>query len=65
MLMNVLGISACCHDSEACLVRVGEITAAAQEERSTGKKHDSRFPRHAVQYCLAGADIGIEDLKYI
>ena len=31
--MNILGISAFYHDSAACLVRDGEITAAAQEER--------------------------------
>jgi len=31
--MNILGISAFYHDSAACLVRDGEIVAAAQEER--------------------------------
>ncbi len=33
--------------------RDGEIVAAAQEERFTRKKHDPRFPRHAIEYCLA------------
>src|SRR5210317_1832466 len=41
--MNILGISAFYHDSAACLVRDGEIIAAAQEERFTRKKHDYRF----------------------
>ena len=50
--MRVLGISAYYHDSAAAIVREGEIVAAAQEERFTRKKHDSSFPRHAVQYCL-------------
>ncbi len=63
--MNILGISAFYHDSAACLVRDGEIVAAAQEERFTRKKHDPGFPRRAVEYCLAQAGIGIKDLKYV
>ncbi len=50
--MNILGISAFYHDSAACLVRDGEIVAAAQEERFTRKKHDHDFPKRAVAYCL-------------
>ena len=50
--MQILGISAFYHDSAACLVRDGEIVAAAQEERFTRKKHDFRFPKQAIEYCL-------------
>ena len=50
--MNILGISCFYHDSAACLVRDGEIVAAAQEERFTRKKHDQNFPINAVNYCL-------------
>ena len=46
--MNILGLSAFYHDSAACLVRDGEIIAAAQEERFTRKKHDASFPEQAV-----------------
>ena len=63
--MYILGISAFYHDSAACLVRDGEIVAAAQEERFTRKKHDPGFPRRAVEYCLSQAGIGIKDLKYV
>ncbi|HSH38519.1 MAG TPA: carbamoyltransferase N-terminal domain-containing protein, partial [Chthoniobacterales bacterium] len=56
--MNILGISAFYHDSAACLVRDGEIIAAAQEERFSRRKHDDRFPRHAIDYCLREAGIG-------
>ena len=51
-------ISAFYHDSAAALVADARIVAAAQEERFTRKKHDSRFPRHAIDYCLheAGSD---------
>ncbi len=61
----ILGISAFYHDSAACLVKDGEILAAAQEERFTRRKHDPAFPTSAVRYCLAQGGIGIKDLKYI
>lgn len=53
----ILGISAFYHDSAACLLKDGEIVAAAQEERFTRIKHDARFPHHAVKYCLSEANI--------
>ena len=46
--MRVLGISALYHDSAASLVEDGRILSAAQEERFTRKKHDSRFPVNAI-----------------
>ena len=55
--MNILGISAYYHDSAACLVRDGDIVAAAQEERFTRKKHDANFPLNAIKYCLAEAEL--------
>ena len=60
----VLGISAYYHDSAACLLRDGEIVAAAQEERFTRKKGDAAFPRHAVRYCLDAAGIGIQSVEF-
>jgi carbamoyltransferase len=63
--MNILGISAFYHDSAACLVRDGEIVAAAQEERFTRKKHDARFPEHAIDYCLAAGDLDASQLDCV
>jgi carbamoyltransferase len=63
--MRILGISAFYHDSAAALVRDGEIVAAAQEERFSRKKHDSRFPVHAVQYCLSQERVQLSDLDYV
>jgi carbamoyltransferase len=63
--LNILGISALYHDSAACLLRDGEIVAAAQEERFTRKKHDSAFPRQAIGYCLAAGHVSLSDLDYI
>jgi len=63
--MNILGISAFYHDSAAALVRDGQILAAAQEERFTRKKHDSRFPSEAVNYCVKAGKISPEELDYV
>jgi carbamoyltransferase len=65
MTTHILGISAYYHDSAACLLRDGEIVAAAQEERFTRRKGDAAFPRQAVAYCLAKAGIRAEDLAYV
>ncbi len=65
MPVYILGISAFYHDSAAVLIVDGEIIAAAQEERFTGKKHDSSFPEHAVNYVLQEGGIGAEDLTAV
>ena len=63
--MNILGISAYYHDSAACLLKNGEIIAAAQEERFTRKKHDSNFPTHAINYCLKEAQIVASEIDNV
>lgn len=63
--MYILGISAFYHDSAACLVKDGDIIAAAQEERFTRKKHDSSFPIHAVRACLNSANIPVDQVDYV
>ena len=63
--MNILGISAYYHDSAACILKGGEIIAAAQEERFTRKKHDHHFPRQAIRFCLKQAGISIKDIDYV
>jgi carbamoyltransferase len=61
----ILGISAFYHDSAAALVVDGQIVAAAQEERFTRHKHDERFPEHAIEYCLAEANLEPADVDYV
>lgn len=63
--MDILGLSCFYHDSAACLLRDGNIVAAAQEERFTRKKHDPRFPNKAIEYCLAEGGITSKDLAYV
>jgi carbamoyltransferase len=62
---HILGISAFYHDSAACLVRDGDIIAAAQEERFTRKKHDAAFPKNAVAFCLRTGGIQTKDLSLV
>ena len=61
----IVGLSAYYHDSAACVLRGGELVAAAQEERFTRKKHDARFPRAALRYCLAEAGITLADVGQV
>jgi carbamoyltransferase len=63
--MFILGISAFYHDSAASLINNGEIVAAAQEERFTRKKHDSSFPKNAIEYCLKEANINANQISYV
>ena len=63
--MRILGISAFYHDSAAALIEDGRIVAAAQEERFTRKKHDSRYPRRAIAYCLAEGGTTLSDLDCV
>jgi len=60
--MYIVGISAYYHDSAAALLHEGKIVAAAQEERFTRKKADSRFPISALRYCLETARISPDEI---
>jgi carbamoyltransferase len=61
----ILGLSCFYHNSAACLIKDGEIIAAAEEERFTRIKHDRNFPRHAANYCLEEGGIHQYDLAAV
>ena len=63
--MLILGISAYYHDSAAALIQDGHIVAAAQEERFSRRKHDARFPRQAIEYCLAEAGVTLDAVDHV
>ena len=63
--MYILGISAYYHDSAACILKNGEIIAAAQEERFTRIKHDQNFPSNAIKYCLKEAGVSSSELEIV
>jgi len=62
---SILGISAFYHDSAAAVIVDGKITAAAQEERFSRKKHDARFPINAIKYVLEENNIKLSEIDYI
>ena len=63
--MYILGISAFYHDSAACILKNGEIIAAAQEERFTRKKHDSSYPYNSIEFVLEYAGIKLSKVNKI
>ena len=71
--MYTLGINAAFHDSSACIIKDGQLIAAAEEERFTQIKHGKRpipfstyeLPFHAIDYCLKMADIYLKDLDQV
>ena len=64
-MTSILGISAFYHDSAAVLIREGEIIAAAQEERFTRNKHDSNYPKNAVNFVLEEAGLKLSEIDHI
>ena len=64
-MQAILGLSGYYHDSAAALVVDGRVVAAAQEERFSRVKHDHRFPRHAVEYCLREAGLTAAELDHV
>ena len=64
-MTSILGISAFYHDSAACIILDGKIVAAAQEERFTRIKHDSQYPKNAVEFVLSYANLKLSDLDHI
>ena len=61
----VLGISAFYHDSAAALIIDGNIISAAQEERFSRKKHDSRYPFNAIEFVLKNSKVKLSQVDYI
>lgn len=65
MGMNIIGISAHFHDSACCLLKDGDLVAAAEEERFTRRKHDPRIPTEAFLYCLREGELEITDIHAV
>lgn len=71
--MYTLGINAAYHDPAACLVKDGQVFAAAEEERFTHVKHGKRpvpfstylLPYHAIDYVLKEAGIKLMDVDHV
>jgi carbamoyltransferase len=61
----ILGLNAYHADAAACLVRGGELVAAAEEERFRRVKHWAGFPSQAIAYCLREAKIDLGDVTHV
>lgn len=62
---KILGLSFFYHDSAAALVVDGVPVAMAEEERFSRKKHDSGYPKKAIDFVLSQAGISPEELDYV
>ena len=63
--MIILGINAFHADASACVVRDGQLIAAAEEERFTRVKHWAGCPIQAIEYCLFEAKVSMSDIDHI
>jgi carbamoyltransferase len=63
--LNVLGLNAFHADASACLLRDGQLVAAAEEERFRRVKHWAGFPAEAIRWCLAEAGIGLSGVDHV
>jgi carbamoyltransferase len=63
--MHILGINAYHGGASACLIRDGQLVAAAEEERFSRIKYQAGFPRQAIRYVLAEGAIAPADLDHI
>ncbi|MFI7121886.1 carbamoyltransferase [Amycolatopsis sp. NPDC049868] len=63
--MLVLGVSAGYHDAAAAVASSGTVVAAAQEERFSRVKNDSRFPRGAIRAVLREAGVQPGDVDVV
>jgi carbamoyltransferase len=64
-MMLILGLNAYHGDASACLVRDGEIVAAAEEERFRRIKHWAGFPSEAIISCIKEVGARLSDVDHI
>jgi len=65
MCVYILGINAYHGDASAAIIRDGQLLAAVEEERFNRLKHCAGFPTESIRYCLAAADVSIEDVEHV
>ena len=64
-MKSILGISAFYHDSSATILVDGKILAAVQEERFTRIKHDSSYPKNAINFVLDYVNLKLSEVDQI
>jgi carbamoyltransferase len=65
MSRYIIGISSHYHDSAACLFIDEKLEFACEEEKFTGIKHDSSFPRNVIDYIFSKYSITTDDVHVV
>ncbi len=63
--MYSIGISAYYHDSSVSLFRKGVLIFACEEEKFTGIKHDSNFPKKTLEYLVNRYNLSKKNIDVI
>ena len=63
--MYSIGISAYYHDSSVSLFRRGVLIFACEEEKFTGIKHDSSFPKKTLEYLVNRYNLSKKNIDVI
>ncbi len=63
--MYTIGISAYYHDSSACLFKDDKLLFACEEEKFTGIKHDSSFPKKTIEYIFNHYNLTKDDIEAV
>ena len=64
-MMYILGLSSFSHESSCALIKDGEIRAIIEQERLNREKHTWKYPKEAIEQCLAWEGISIEEVEAI
>ena len=63
--MYTIGVSAYYHDSSVCLFQDGNLIFACEEEKFTGIKHDSSFPKESLKYVFQNYNLSKGDIECV
>ena len=61
----ILGLNIFHADSSACILKNGNIIAAAEEERFNRIKHFAGVPLESIKYCLDTCSIKLDQIDFI
>lgn len=61
----IIGITAFYHDSSVCLFKGNKLIFACEEERFSGIKHDSSFPKLGLEYIFKEYNLSKKDIECV
>lgn len=63
--MYIIGISSHYHDSSVCLFKNNQLIYACEEEKFSGIKHDSTFPKNSLSYIVKKYNLNKNNVESI